>query len=411
MWKLIIICCVPLLLFAQEKEKNHTLEWNSNFLFESNGLDKNFLNTMLYGGYISNEMKAAWINAGSEKNVIHSEISNELSYTYHFKKHNICFSFADKSLLNASFTDDFLRIVFEGNYNYQDKTLSFNNTNIRADLFQQYKISYGTTINKVNMHAAISYLLGNHHLSYMIEKGSLYTAPFGTSFYIEYDMNAFITDASRFSKFTNNGNGKALDLDVDFSIKKYDIRISMTDLGFILWNSSSRTFASDSNFSFQGVEVEDIFSFNDSVLEDNHLNNDAIKTNNTSFKSYIPATIHMMVSRKTEHNYFRGYTLGIIAKWHPYMDNKPLSFAKIGQGFQESNFSTLWYLQSAVETKYLNLIPNLSYGGYSDNINIGLGVSKGEKYKFTLGTQHLEDLVNGDKAKAVSVYLKIKLQF
>ena len=417
---LLILLILPVFIYAQEvslteekkkKEIKHTINWNSNFLFESNGLDKSFLNTMLYGGHISNEMKTEWINAGSENNIIHSETSNELSYTYHFKKHNIGLKFTDKNLLNVSFTDDLLRIVFQGNYNYQDKTLFFNNTSIRADRFQQYKLSYGAAINKVNIHASVSYLAGNHHLSYIIEKGSLYTAPFGTSLDIEYDMRAFITDTSNFSAFANNGNGIAIDLGAGFSIKEYDIQLSITDLGFILWSPSSITLATDSNFSFQGIEVEDIFSFNDSVLEANNLKDDALRTNNASFKSYIPATIYMQVSRKTEHKYFKTYTAGIVTKWQPYMDNEPLSFAKIGQGFQESNFSALWYLQSAVETKYINLLPNLSYGGYSHNFNVGLGISKGEKRKFTLGTQHLGDLLNGDKAKAVSVYLKIKLQF
>ena len=63
MRRLLFICCIPLFLFAQEQD--HTVEWNSNFLFESNGLNKSFLNTMLYGGHISREMKTAWINAGA----------------------------------------------------------------------------------------------------------------------------------------------------------------------------------------------------------------------------------------------------------------------------------------------------------------------------------------------------------
>ena len=417
---LLILLILPAFIYTQEvslteekkkKEIKHTINWNSNFIFESNGLNKDFLNTMLYGGHISNEMKNVWINAGSEKNIIYSEISNKLSYNYHFKKQNIGFSFADRSLLNANFTDDLLRILFQGNYNYQNKTLVFNNTSIRADRFQQYKLKYGVAVNKVNIHAGFSYLVGNHHLSYILEKGSLYTSPFGTSLAIEYDMNVFITDTSDFSVFANNGNGIAVDLGVDFSIREYDIELSITDLGFIRWSPSSITLATDSNFSFQGIEVEDIFSFNDSLLEENNINNDALRTNNASFKSYIPATIYMEISRETEHNYLKTYTAGIIAKWQPYMDNEPLSFAKIGQGFNESNFNTLWYLQSLVETKYINLIPNLSYGGYSHNINLGLGLSKGENREFTIGTQHLEDVLNGDKAKAVSIYLKIKLQF
>ena len=98
------------------------------------------------------------------------------------------------------------------------------------------------------------------------------------------------------------------------------------------------------------------------------------------------------------------------------MDNEPISFAKIEQGFQQSNFSPLYYLQTIVKTKYMNLIPDISYGGIPvlvnrDALSFGLAIAKEKKHKFILGTQHLEDLLNDDKAKAVSIYLKIKLNF
>ena len=151
MKKILIILCTPLFLFCQDTTYTHQLEWNSNFLFESNSLDKSFLITFLYGGYITDNMKTEWINSGSENNIIHAEISNGFSRSYHFKKQSIGFSFADRNILNASFTDDLLRIGFEGNYNYQDEILNFDNTSIRADRFQQYKLRYGTEIkgNKI----------------------------------------------------------------------------------------------------------------------------------------------------------------------------------------------------------------------------------------------------------------------
>ena len=411
MKNILIICYIPLFLFAQEQENNHTAEWNSNFLFESNGLDKSFLNSMLYGGYISSEMKAEWINLGSKNNIIHSEISNGLSYNYYFKKQNIGFCFADRNLLNSRFTDDVLRIGFEGNYNYQDESLFFDNTNIRTDRFQQYKIRYGTAINKVNIQSAISYLAGNHHLSYLLEKGSLYTAPFGTSLNIEYDMNAFVTDTSNFSAFAQNGNGLAIDFSTDFRIKEYDIHISIIDLGFIMWKPSSIILANDSNFNFQGIEVEDIFSFNDSVLEANNINNEALRTNNASFKSYIPATFHFKLSGYGDYKYLKKYTLGIQGKWQPYLDNTPLSLKKIEQGLKESNFNTLYYIQSVYSAKFYDVIPTLSHGGYSSNTNLGLALSKGKKNNFTIGTYHLEDILKNSKAQSVSIYFKIKFQF
>jgi len=315
------------------------------------------------------------------------------------------------NILNARFTDDLLRLGFEGNFHHQNKTLDFSNTNIRADRFQQYKIRYGTTINKAKINAGISYLAGNHHLSYIIERGSLYTAPFGAYLNIEYDMNAFVTDTSNFSVFANNGNGLAIDFSTNFSIQEYDIHLSITDLGFIMSNTSSIILATDSTFNFQGVEVEDIFNFNDSVLEANNIIDDVIRTNTTSFKSYIPATIHLSVSGRTEYKYLKTYTAGVVAKWQPYMDNKPLSFAKISQGLRESNFSPFYYINSIFNATNYDIIPSISYGGYINDTNIGLAFSKGKKHKFIIGTHHLEDIFNNDQAKNVSLYFNIQLHF
>ncbi|MBT4882046.1 MAG: hypothetical protein HON40_05795 [Flavobacteriales bacterium] len=411
MKKILFILCTPLFLLAQTDENKHSIEWNTNLLFESSSLDKSFLNTMLYGGYITDSMKTNWINAGGKNNILYSEISNGLSYNFNFKKQSFGFRFADRNILNASFTDDLLRLGFEGNFHHQDKTLDFGGTSIRADRFQQYTFTYGTEIKAVKVSTSLSYLAGNHHLSYIIEKGSLYTAPFGTSLDIAYDMSTFVTDTASLSPMAHNGNGLALGMSTDFRYKEHDIHLSFTDLGFIMWNPESITLATDSSFNFQGIEIEDIFSFNDSLLEINNPQDDLPSTKNSAFKSYIPATFHLRVSGIMKNKYLKNYTLGVQGKWQPYLDNTPLSFAKIGQGFKESNFATLYYIQSIFNTKYCDIIPTLSHGGYGKNTNLGLALSKGKKHSFTVGTHHLEDVVNKNKAKAVSVYFNIKLQF
>ena len=408
---LLIIFCTPLFLSAQTDEIKHSIEWNTDLLFESGSLDKSFLNSMLYGGYISEIKKTRWINSGEENNFLYSEINNRLSYT--FKKNNYSFgiSLSDRNILNTSFSDDLLRLVFEGNFNYQNKTLDFGGTSIRADRFQQYTFTYGTNIKKVKVTTSLSYLAGNHHLSYIIEKGSLYTAPFGTSLDIAYDMSAFVSDTTSLNPFKNNGNGLALGLSTEFKFKEKTIHISFSDLGFIMWDPTSFNLATDSNFNFSGIEVENILSFNDSVIQENNINDVILNTNQASFKSYIPANFHFRISGYSNYKYLKNYTLGIQAKWQPYLDNIPLSFAKIRQGFNESNFKNLYYIKSILNAKYCNIIPTLSYGGYSSYTNLGLALSKGKKHNITLGTHHLEDVLKKNSAKEISVYFNIKFKF
>ena len=408
---LVILISFSQFLLAQTDENKHSIEWNTNLLFVCNSLDKSFLNTMLYGGYITDEVKKNWIHSGDNNNILYSEISNGMSYTFGRNNHNFGFSYSDRNIINASFSDDLLRIAFEGNFHHQNKTLDFGGTSIRADRFQQYTFSYKTSIKKVEISTSFSYLSGNHHLSYIIKEGSLYTAPFGTSLDITYEMSALVTDTASLSPFEHNGNGLAIGLNTEFQFKEHTVSFSFTDLGFIMWDPSSITLASDSNFSFSGIEQEDIFSFNDSIFEENNLANNIPRTNNSSFKSYIPATFHIRVSGYGNYKYLKNYTLGIKGKWQPYLDNKPLSFKKIEQGFKESNFDPFYYIQSIFIAKYCDVIPTISYGGYSSDTNLGLAFSRGKKHNFSIGTHHLEEVLQSNSAKAISLYFNIKLQF
>ena len=408
---LIILLIVPQIILAQTKVNKHSIEWSTNLLFESSSLDKSFLNTMLYGGHITDVTKTNWINAGGNNNVLYSEISNGLSYTFKENNNTFGFSFADRNILNASFTDDLLRLAFEGNFYHQDKTLDFGGTSIRVDRFQQYTLSYTTSFKQVRLSTSVSYLSANHHISYIIEKGSLYTAPFGTSLDIAYDISAFVSDTASLNPFENNGNGLSLGLCTEFQFKEHTIHFSFSDLGYIKWKPTSITLAADSNFAFSGIEIDDFYSFNDSLIDVDGSTDDLPSFQKGNFKSYIPATFHFKVSGYSDYKYLKNYTLGIQGKWQPYLDNKPFSFSKIGKGFKESNFKTLYYMQSIFNIKYCDIIPSLSYGGYSSDTNLGLALSKGKKNNFTIGTHHFEDVLKSSSAKAVSVYFNIKLQF
>jgi hypothetical protein len=408
---LIILLIVPHILLAQNKLNKHSIEWNTNLIFESSSLDKSFLNTMLYGGYITDSIKTNWINTGGNNNVLYSEITNGLSYSLERNNNTFGLSFKDRNILNASFTDDLLRLAFEGNFYYEDKTLDFGATSIRADRFQQYTLFYATTFKQVKLSTSISYLSGNHHLSYIIEKGSLYTAPYGTSLDIAYDINAFVSDTASLNLFENNGNGLSIGLSTEFQFKEHTIHLSFSDLGFIMWDPTSITLAADSNFAFSGIEIDDFYSFNDSLIYVDDSTEDFPSSQKGKFKSYIPAAFHFKVSGNSDYKYLKNYTFGIQGKWQPYLDNTPLSIEKIEQGFKESNFKTLYYMHSVFSTKYCDVIPTLSYGGYSSDTNFGFALSKGKKHNFTIGTHHFEDVLKSNSAKAVSVYFNIKFQF
>jgi len=422
MKKIIILLIIPFTLLSQDNEEKdtnknsvsvnpytNTIKWETNFIFESNGLNYSFLNDMLYGGYITNETKNKWLNMGDENNHLAFELSNGLSYKN--SKLGFGVSILDRNTVRASFTDDLMRLVLEGNFKYQNETLDFSNTFIQATRFQQYKFNYTHNLELTNISSALSYLAGNHHSSFIINKGVFYTAENGTSLDIAYDMNVFITDTSNLNLFANNGNGIALDLGVDFIVKNYKINIYLQDLGYINWKESSTIARADSNFTFNGVEVEDIFGFNDSIINNQFDTGNKYNTINKKFKSYIPASFGFSVMRPSTSKYFKSISAGLNTKWQPYYDNSKLSFSKIGQGFSESGYSPMYWVSSVSVFKKSIIYTSLSYGGYTNDINLGLALSFGKRFNFTIGSTHLEHILITKNANAMSIYFNTSLSF
>ena len=418
MKKIILSLIIPLTLFSQDNKKKeieeninypNTIKWETNFLFESNGLDYTFLNDILYTGYINNEKKEKWINMGGENNHFAFELSNGINYKN--SNLNIGFSILDRNILRASFTDDLMRLGLYGNFNYQNETIDFSKTFIQTTRFQQYRFEYTHNFGRADISAAVSYLAGNHHSSFIINEGLLYTGINGTSLDISYDMNVFFTDTSNLNIFTNNGNGFALDIGTNLIIKTYKINIYLKDLGYINWKENSTIARADSNFTFNGIEIEDIFDFNDSIINDQFNTSNKYDTSNKRFKSYIPANFGFSVIRPITSKYFKSISAGLNTKWQPYYDNTTLTFSKIGQGFSESAYTPMFWISNVCVLKKSIIYSSLSYGGYTDDINLGLAFSFGEKFNFTIGSTHLEDIIIRKKSNALSIYFNTSLNF
>ena len=126
------------MLCLHGQEYKSKISWESSFESESSSLNSQFLNSLLFTGYITDSIKKTWLKSVEENNIINAEIRNQFTYSYNFKNKKIKVSIADINIINTQFTDDFLHLGFEGNFTNQDQTLNFSNTNLRANRFQQF---------------------------------------------------------------------------------------------------------------------------------------------------------------------------------------------------------------------------------------------------------------------------------
>ena len=406
---LTLILSVTFLLLGKLNAQNSELQFNSNINIQSNGLNSNILNTFLYGGFINQELKDKWINASKVNNIINGEITNEINYNIKFIKSDLTFLISDKNHININLRQDMLKLILNGNSTYQEQLLEFDNSNLRATRYQQFKIGYNFYLRKNKIKFGASYLRGNHNISLLINKGTLYTDLNGQNIDLNYDIQAFSTDTSSYNIFNNNGHGIAIDFATKISIGKSLINLYVKDLGFIKWNKNSINSFVDSSYNYSGIFIEDLYNFNDSLInfEDNF--NYAINQN--QYKSYIAADLGINFEKNFKLKKIKKIIAGINAKWHPLFDNNKLNFAKIKQGIIESNYKPQVFIITEIPRKNFDIISKIYYGGYVEDINLDVALKIERKISLILGTQSINQMISKNNKRFFSLYLRIIKKF
>ena len=413
---LYIFIISSLALYSQDKSnsyrmKHNTIQLNSHISLESNNLNTNLLNTLLYGGYIDDEMKDNWINTGYKNNKLNSEFINGIRYIFQNKNNRYFYlQISDINNLSSNFTDDFLKLILYGNFNYQGDTLDFSNTSIRINRYQQYKFGYNFNIIKdktnYNIGAALAYLSGNHYMQLNIDEGNLYTHEMGTSLDINYDIKTMMTDTSNFSPFTNNGNGVSLDFSLHINKEDNIIGVHMRDLGFIKWKKKSIINNTDSSFRFSGIEIEDfnnITAFNDSILDI------TLSKKNNYFRSFIPAKITFSYNKILDHNIFKNIWIATHTIWQPFYVEGGINTDLIYRGFKESVYDNSLEVISNLNIELVNFSLGFRKSGITEKTNLILEISD-KKEILKIGTFHLNEFFNNDKNSS-SLYFSLTARF
>ena len=413
---LYIFIISSLALYSQDKSnsyrmKHNTIQLNSHISLESNNLNTNLLNTLLYGGYIDDEMKDNWINAGYKNNKLNSEFINGIRYIFQNKNNRYFYlQISDINNLSSNFTDDFLKLILYGNFNYQGDTLDFSNTSIRINRYQQYKFGYNFNIIKdktnYNIGAALAYLSGNHYMQLNIDEGKLYTHEMGTSLDINYDIKTMMTDTSNFSPFTNNGNGVSLDFSLHINKEDNIIGVHMRDLGFIKWKKNSIIKNTDSSFRFSGIEIEDfnnVTTFNDTILDI------TLSKQNNYFRSFIPSKITFSHNKILDHNILKNIWIATHTIWQPFYVKGGINTDLIYRGFKESVYENSLEVISNLNIELINVNLGFRKSGITEKTNLILEISDNKEI-IKIGTFHLNEFFNKDKNSS-SLYFSLTARF
>lgn len=173
------------------------------------------------------------------------------------------FSYANTYYSTASLSNDMTRLILFGNRASAGETLNLDGSHIESWYYSNLKYHFDVVIDStqpISFTAGI--VLGHDHAMYNLRKARLYTEPDGE--YLDVDLDYRYRENLNPSVLT--GLGIAVSAEADFKTGARSVlHIKLNDLGLINF-TQARSLETDSSFRFRGVDVDNIFELNDSLL-------------------------------------------------------------------------------------------------------------------------------------------------
>ena len=401
-----IILLSPCLIKSQDidlfnyNNTNRSVDISSNVLIESDDISYEFINTILFGGFITDEMKTNWINNGDSYNGVMASVNNSIRWSNYFKDRLLTFSINDVSSLETRIPDDLLKLTLEGNFNHQNEILNISNSFLRLNRYQQYKIEHlknyknDNLQNEIMINTGVSYIAGNINRSYIINSGSIYTHTDGSIIDLNYEYESIETNTSLFG---TNGHGLSFDFGIICENPNNILSLNIIDIGYIQWNQNTKTNHLDSTFSFSGIElsnIDEIINFTDSLTS--FYDEDINQHRRNNVRSFLPAKICFKYFKQINLRALKELRTSIQLRWHPYKFNNRINLDLIRQGLKESGYTPKINIYTLLNIKYLNIMPGISTGGYNQDLNFNINISN-RKESITFGIYFIESLFSKEK--------------
>lgn len=245
-------------------DKNYILSVNTEMGYGSSSINNEFVDKLIYGGHIDEELKNKVLSKTKGTNRVGAEINYEVKF-YNMKdtfllnlpKYRYYIGFGSFTNMSATFSQDFYKTTFYGNKEFVGKTANLNNTSLFESSFR--KISFGL-INPSNYTSfSISLISGEKHNLYNFNTAELYTSPSAQDITLNYSGEIERSDSLSNGFLSFSGSGMAF----DFSTRiKKTLNLSIANLGFVIWGRNPSVTTINSQYNFNGLQVDNVFDNN-----------------------------------------------------------------------------------------------------------------------------------------------------
>lgn len=206
-----------------------------------------------------------------------------------------------ESLFALQFSDDAFSLAFRGNEGFAGKSANLNNSSFYALRYNFFRLSYRKRFETWGFEAGLQAMRGVSNSDVRLDEASLFTDTAGT--FLDVRWKGRIRSSSASANAWNNypSAGAALNLRFIYtpvSQRKWFAEASLSDFGFIQWNSQTNDVQRDTSFRFTGLWFGDIITFNDTnfVIGDSLLSRLRGNEEQASGMQLFPFRVHAAVS-------------------------------------------------------------------------------------------------------------------
>jgi hypothetical protein len=392
------------------KDSLHTVLFNvrGSYFFGSDVITNEFASSYYLGKYIDDDLKDDVTKNLSSMNRFGGQASWDVSLTFHpdtgNNKVEAYVAFRNRVHSSSGFSKDFFEIFFRGNKMFEGETADLSDFSFQQFTYRQFVFGLANEFRirdkgKLYLGADIAINRGISFLDISTKKATLYTSDGGEFLYADLNASIYTDDSSSQHPSKLDGSGYSGDFYLEYETENNLLSFSVENYGSIHWNKWSTAINIDSSFSFEGIEVKDLFDIVDSVRFK------GINVDSMVYDNYVRNREQRRVTTMLPMKISGMYTV--------YFCNHNLS-ATVGMDvLLHANSMNRYYAGAAYKFNRSNQIGiNFAYGGYT-TFHSGLGYTHWFPWniKLELGSHYLYPMITYKSGKSQGAYLSLSKSF
>lgn len=225
----------------------------------SNSLNRNLLEKLVFGGYINSAVKESVTERLDGRNYYRGMMNPALNFTLFpdSARFGYLFSYRYTNIADLRFSNDFFKLAFYGNASFGDQLANLSGSGYLQQTYQS--LSFGLVEKKSGSFLSIGLYDGIDFRNYsfgqtyfLTEYGNTQGETYAENMYFNTSNSEFLESSNSYKPF-GNGVGVGLSARYNFEASDHKISVSVTDLGAIYWRDiASRDTTGE--FEFSGFE-------------------------------------------------------------------------------------------------------------------------------------------------------------